>query len=334
MLLLNGIIKKNNTTMKNSQFALGTMLAAFFLFSCEENLDPSKSNKLEQLTLDRIEKNEGISYNLFSTLTEGFDAQALNDLKAASGTKAEFIAAIADQTKKYFPEVVEMSIGDFQIIEIPMPYSGEAEITLKALESRDELDSPPYLDFPGDYSNVILKEIETQTEDGHKDWIIIESYADGTAEAKPLPQETISLNYEKIKMLATVPHTVFMNMSLTDEQVLVTINEMLISHDIPPVAIGLLLPAVQKIRESASTDTEPFGTALKTWHDGTVGEAINGGLNRDIIRRVQATAFLAGLHTIVLKEYDNTNQDVASLSILHARFRAAVIGTASGGIWK
>lgn len=132
--------------MKNSQFAIGTMLAAFFLFSFEENIDPSKSKELEQLTLDKIEKNEGTSYDLFTTLSEGIDAQALNDLKAASGTKTEFINAIADQTKKYFAEVVEMSKSDFQIIEIP-PYSSEAEITLNGIESRDEPSVPPYLDF-------------------------------------------------------------------------------------------------------------------------------------------------------------------------------------------
>jgi hypothetical protein len=143
----------------------------------------------------------------------------------------------------------------------------------------------------------------------------------------------MSLNYAKIKMLATEVHKVFMNMSLTDEQVLVTINEIMSNHEIPPVAIALLVPAVQKIREAAAANSEPFGDALKVYLDETVGEAINGGLDRDIIRRIHAVGFLAGVHTILLPEYDPANQDLASLSIMHARYRA-VIAAASGGIWK
>jgi hypothetical protein len=309
------------------------MVAAIFQFSCEESVEPIlTAQEIEQKVLDKIEKNEGISYDLFRLLGEGVDAETINRLKVASETKEEFVNSMADESDDYFEAVVKMNISDFQITTIPTPYSN-AELSLRKFVSQEELNSMPYWDWETSYSNLILEEIEQQAADGHKEWIIVESFNDGTSEAKPLPTESMSLNYAKIKMLTSEIHKVFMNMSLTDEQVLVTINEIMYSHEIPPIAIALLVPAVQKVRDAAAANSEPFGDALKVYLDETVGEAINGGLNRDIIRRIHAVAFLAGLHTIILPEYENTNQDVASLSIMHARYRAAIAG-ASGGVWK
>jgi hypothetical protein len=68
------------------------------------------------------------------------------------------------------------------------------------------------------------------------------------------------------------------------------------------------------------------------WLNANAGQAINGGLNRDIIRRIQANIYLAGLHTVVLDEYPGNNQDMASLSVLNARYRAALL-MASAEMW-
>jgi hypothetical protein len=239
---------------------------------------------------------------------------------------------MANESENYFAEIVEKNKSDFQIATIPMPFKN-AELSLRKIVSLEETNSIPYWPWETSYSSLILEEIEMQVAAGRKEWIIIKSFDDGTSEPRQLADESISLNYSKIKMMASELHKVFMNMSLTDEQVLVTINEIMISHQIPPTAVALLVPAVQKVREAAAANSEPFGDALKIYLDETVGQAINGGLNRDIIRRIHALAFLAGLHTIILPEYDNANQDIASLSIMHARYRAT-IGGASGGIWK
>ena len=95
----------------------------------------------------------------------------------------------------------------------------------------------------------------------------------------------------------------------------------------------MLLPAIQKIREAGATESDDqFGTSMKAWLDGPVEQAINGGLNRDIIRRIHATVYLAGLHALITKEYSGTTVDNASLSILHARYRAALIA-GSATVW-
>jgi len=320
--------------MKHSHVALLTMVAAVFLFSCEESVEPTMTaQEMEQKVLDKIEKNEGISYDLFRVLGEGIDAETINRQLIASSTKEEFINNIADLSDDYFNEVVEMNISDFQIVTIPTPFSGTPELQIRKLAGQETQNALPYWDWETGYSSLILKEIEAQAAKGHKDWIIIESLHEGTADPKSLPMERVSLNYDKMKMMATEIHKVYMNMSLTDEQVLVTINEMMISHGVPSTAVALLVPAVQKVRDAAAANSEPFGDALKVYLDETVGQAINGSLDRDIIRRIHAVSFLAGLHTILLPEYDNANQDLASLSIMHARYRAAIAG-ASGGVWK
>jgi hypothetical protein len=322
----------NKQIMKYSHVALLTMVAAVFQFSCEESQEPNMAQIMEQKVLDKIEKNEGISYGLFQLLTDSLDAETITSFDAASGTQGEFVTLMTGESENYFAKVVEMNLSDFQIETIPTPYKS-AEPSLLQIVSQEEQNELPYWPWELDYSSLIVKEIETQAAAGRKEWIIINSFDDGTSEPRQLAQETISLNYEKIKVMAAELHKVFMNMSLTDEQVLVTINEIMISHKIPPTAVALLVPAVQKVRDAATANSEPFGDALKVYLDETVGQAINGGLNRDIIRRIHALAFLAGLHTIILPEYDNANQDIASLSIMHARYRATIAG-ASGGIWK
>jgi hypothetical protein len=63
------------------------------------------------------------------------------------------------------------------------------------------------------------------------------------------------------------------------------------------------------------------------WLGGTKALTGDAGLDRDIIRRIQSSAFLAGLHTLLLQQYPKDNQDMASLSIIHARYRASLIMT-------
>jgi hypothetical protein len=331
--LIGGIIKTQNN-MKHMKLLLG-LVAVLILFSrCEEQMETGLTDEAaERRTLDKIKKNQGISLGLFDVLGNRIGTDSLKRLIAVSKTTAEFIDLMSDQTENYFTDVVELNKTDFLIPAIPTPFMGEAEITLKAILSEEENAGAMPFDPVQAYSDLVLKRINEQAaSDPHKEWILLESLHESGSTPRHMPAESMSLNFEKIKMLATIPHTVILNPELSDEEVLETLLEIMTSHDIPPVAIALLVPAVQKWKEeSTSATSEPFDKGLLAWIDDTVAPATSGGLDRDIIRRIQATAYLAGLHTLTLPNYENKNQDLASLSILHARYRGGVI-CASGDV--
>lgn len=315
--------------MKRNIFPLITMIGMIALSGCEESADPGLSEqKTIQQVLDRIEKNEGISDQIFGILSKRMPSDSLNELKKGAKDKAMFINLVARQTDDYFDEVVEGDISTFDIAKVPTPFSGEAEITLKGLASTQGVN-----DVIGAYSKQLLATAKEQSAKGRDGWILIEPAAvPGIKAADSEPVESLSLNFTKVEMMATIPHTIIMNLKLTDEEMLNEINDVLNANDIPPVAIGLLLPAVQKVREAA-TEEQPFDEAMNAWLNGPVTQAIGGGMNRDIIRRIHAAVYLAALHTILLDEYDGTTQDIASLSILHARYRAALI-MGTNEVWQ
>lgn len=315
--------------MKYRNMLSGLMATVLIFSSCEEAEIGLSDEVAIKRVMDRIEDNQGLALGLFDVLGEHIHTDSLKRLLAGAKTDAEFVDLFASQTTDYFSEVVEFYQADLLIPAIPMPFAGEAEITLKNLLCEEGTAGAAPFDPVQAYSDLVLKRLKEQAADNdHKDWILLESFQASDSEPRPLPSEEISMNYTKIEMMATVPHTVILNLELSDEEVLETLNDILSTHDIPPVAIGLLLPAVQKVREAASTANQtPFDQGLLTWLDETVEPAIGGGLDRDIIRRIQATVFLAGLNTILLPEYQNKNQDLASLSILHAQYRAALICT-------
>lgn len=310
-------------------FALATVIT---MSGCEESGDEELSEEARiQQVLDRFEKNESMSYQMFDVLAERMSPDSLKELKAEAAGKEMFINLIARQTEGYFDEVIEGSSA-LDITTIPTPFSGEAEITLKGLVSVESSGAEPF-DVIGEYSKKLLAIIKEQAASGRKDWVLIESDAvPGIKGADSRPVESLSLNFTKIEMLVTLPQKIIMNLDLTDEQVLSEMNDILNANEIPPIAIGLLLPAVQKFR-NADTEEQPFGDALNGWLNGPITQAIGGGMNRDIIRRVRTVVHLAALHTIILDGYKGTTPDIASLSVLHARYRAALILGAEV-LWK
>ena len=306
------------------------MVGAIIFSGCEDAVETGLTEaEITQQILDRIEKNEGISYNMFQLLNERITADSLMLYKREASAKADFIETVTRNSDDYFNEVVESGISEFNISTIPTPFAGDAEAALKMLVARDSA-------FVDDYSNFILKQLEEQADkDDHRQWIVVDaiSSSETPSSAKPKPTETISLNYEKMKFLVSIAQTILNDQSETDGGIWKTVNFALDDDDISPVAIGMLLPAVQKIREAAATEpVEPFGTAMNSWLDGPITQAINGGLNRDIIRRIHATVYLAGIHALISEEYAGTSVDMASLSVLHARYRAALIA-GSATVW-
>jgi hypothetical protein len=312
--------------MRKNTLTLFTVATLFSLCGCDDGTDPSATD-LTKRALDKIEKNENISVAMFNVLGTRMTGDSLQTLRLGSGSKEELVNILASQTEDYFSETVDESPVSFDVTTIPTPFSGEAEITLKLLAGKSADAGAAPVDVVDEYSKSILKKIKEQAANDHKEWILIQSL--GTS----LPSETMSLNFESIKFLATIPHQLFLDMQLSDDEVVAELRDILNENDIPPVAIALLLPAVQKFNETSSQSGSAFNDSMTAWLGGPVKQATSGGLDRDIIRRIHATVYLAALHSIILDSYDGTNVDTASLSVLHARYRASIIMSAAG-LWE
>jgi hypothetical protein len=302
------------------------MVGAILFSGCgETGVEPRMSEaEITQHILDRLEKNEGLSVSMFQTLNEYITGDSLLSLKGDAVSKADFIDAIARNTDDYFTEVVEGGIAELEISTIPTPFAGDAETALKGYAS---MDATTLVEA---YSNFILSDIDEQAKGGNGG-ILVLSGGNASAAADQ-PTETIAFSYEKIKFLVSLAEIIVTDQTNSDDEMWTAVNVALADDDTSPVAIGLLLPAVQKIREAASVGDGAFGPSMNTWLDGPVTQAINGGLNRDIIRRINATVYLAGLHALITEGYSGESVDMASLSLLHARYRAALI-VSSGVVW-
>ena len=314
--------------MKRNRLLLGMLPVACLAIGCDDGDEPSNilsDQEAVELVLETIDKNEAVSAELFDILSDRIPADSIKEIRKQCKDKKQFIDEMTRQTTGYFDDVLESKMSALTVTSVPSPLKGEAESTLKGLAVKAE--DASLIDA---YADLILKEAKASA-GGHDEWIALESISLGQSGSRPLPVESISLNFVKVEALATTPHKTIMNLSLKDEEVNEALGDFMIKHNIPPVAIGLLLPAVQKIQQSSSED--PFTAATLRWLDETVDPAISGGLDRDIIRRIQAAAFLASLHTLVSRDYPNDNQDNASLSLLKARYRAAVI-VAAAAMWE
>lgn len=317
--------------MKHLMLISGLVVVLIFVSGCDEQGEPRLTDEAaERLILERIETNQALGLDLFNVLGKRMDTDSLKRLIAKCKTRDEFIDLMAVQTSSYFKDVVELNLAGLSVQAVPMPFMGEAEITLKLLFSEDGAAGAAPYDPVQAYSDLVLKRIKEQAAgNDHKEWILVESFHQSGSKPRSMPAEQVSFNFTKIEMMATLPHTIILNPELSDEEVLETLNDIMATEGIPPVAIALLLPAVQKVREAASTASQtPFEQGLLAWFDDTVEPLVPSGLDHDLIRRTQATVFLAGLHAILLPEYQNKNQDQATLSVLHAQYRAAVISTA------
>jgi hypothetical protein len=148
-------------------------------------------------------------------------------------------------------------------------------------------------------------------------WVLIQNYRD--AAGKEIPLEEMSLNYEQVSTAFKMSNVLVS--SATDTQQAEEIEELAVKENIPPVMVGLLLPAIQKMKEEGAVDP------LEQWLDNAVGEATSGGLDRDIIRRIKTAGFLANLDQLINSRYDNTNQKSASTNMLLAQYEAIMMFT-------
>ena len=151
---------------------------------------------------------------------------------------------------------------------------------------------------------------------------------------RQLSAENTDLSAEQLKSLAGNLYKTIESDEYTETKRMEEIGKIINRYDLPPVAIALLLPAVQKAQEAAGTAKDETNLAIYNWIDNTIPQPIQGALDRDLIRRkAYALTFLAGLHMLASDNYQNTSQHDASLSILHARYRATLLLTWDE-LWK
>ena len=302
--------------MKQTKIVFILALIIGLVSGCES--DNQNSEESTDQILERIENNYNLSYNLFEKLQLEISPDSIIELREASATKNIFIENIDNVSIEIFPNEVEVISSSLVLDYIPMPFGGDAKELLKVNLNNDE----PFIDVVDEYSEAVLSLAEQQNSasDGHKEWVILQSNATGQ------DLENISFNFEEVSNLIAL-HLTLMNPNFSDEEITEQIDEFLSENETSAILVGLLLPAIQPPRDP-SLGT-PFETALTDWLDANVNPAIPGGMNSNITRKIQAIVYLAGLHTLILEDFPNNNVDMVSLSVLHARYRAAILMSAS-----
>lgn len=277
------------------------------LASCDsgEEVSPSPID----LVLEDIRDNQDILNRAFANGGVSVGAGDVNDIKAASESKREFVLAMTEHTMELFVKAIEETQPSMAAYIKFDGVDGESKETsariLKILTSGGEEPMP-------DYYSLLKKEAG---EISPAVWTLLKNYRNAAGEEKPLEQ--MSLNYEEISVAITFSDLLVS--SASDQEQAEAIEELAAKENIPPALIGLLLPAVQKMKGEEATDP------LLQWLDNAVGEEINGGLNRDIIRRYKTAGYLAGLDQLIHSRYDNSNQHSASAQILRANFEATMM---------
>jgi hypothetical protein len=323
--------------MKHITKTLSTILVIFIIFSCNENDNPAPGlipeDKAIALAIDEMIENTAILADLLDE-TSSVIEDSVKRIKAKSKTKTAFINNMDILTKDVFKNVIAQHQQKLQLSTTPQPFSGEAEITLKSIVSSAGAAAASPSDINDDYSKAIAALIESSSKAGVDSRRVLKSYRMNDGNTRQLSAENTDLSAEQLKSLAGNLYKTIESDEYTETKRMEEIGKIINRYDLPPVAIALLLPAVQKAQEAAGTAKDETNLAIYNWIDNTIPQPIQGALDRDLIRRkAYALTFLAGLHMLASDNYQNTSQHDASLSILHARYRATLLLTWDE-LWK
>lgn len=312
--------------MKASTIKVLTVVITIVMFvssSCnEDEVIPKRSDQeLFEMTMEKIAANEGILEDVFAETATVVTRTAIQNALKTSSTKAAFISNMNALVDEIFENEVKSNSGQLAS-DVFLKIDGAKGESVAQTVSEFILD-PNFEDPLVSYSNKVKSLVETGSASGRGLLVLIQKVVDDET-SESAPAEQVSLNYDKIKVMYELLHNVIMagkeGMSAeTDEQ----IDNILLQKGVPPVAIGLLLPAVQKIRECCPPETSSM--PYWEWEKICVNPEINGGLNRDIIRRYNVAGFMGALQLLLSNEYKNDNQDLASMLLLRARYQASLM---------
>lgn len=293
------------------------------IIACDKNkATPEDPNtKIETQLVDEIQSNEVVLQNMFLRTANKITPQILRTTKNNAGSREEFIDAMNALTENIFSEEVARRQTAGDLVEFTLPTEtalmGDAEITLKGNLASAEASKADPLDL---FAKSILTHV--QADDSHTNWtMILDLIQNPDTESEQVPEELTTLSSEQLeKLLVEFKDLICSSLTeIPEEQMEAMKKDFWARNNIPPVAAALLLPAVQSPRSSnASAAEDPYLDLLN--NIGLCCE-INGGLNRDIIRRFDAGGMLGSLYMLTSNNYQNANEDVASMLLFYARYR-------------
>ncbi|HEY0743132.1 MAG TPA: hypothetical protein VGD40_16805 [Chryseosolibacter sp.] len=298
-------------------------LMLMFVSSCrEEEVIPKRSEEeLIELALVKVAENQTILQDVFVETSGKVTRTAIQDALKTSSTKAAFISNMNALVEETF-EVAVKSNSELHASDMFIKLEGIKGESVRQTITQFVLD-PTAEDPLLSYSNSVKSQIESAKVAGRGLLVLIQKIADEeTSEAAP--SEQVSLNFDKITFMHELENRVIMSgVDVVSSQTDSEIEGILAKEGVPPIAIGLLLPAVQKVADCCTSQTSAL--PYWDWLFSSVNPEINGGLNRDILRRYNAAGFMGALQFLLTDEYNNENQDLASLQLLRARYEASLM---------
>jgi hypothetical protein len=297
-------------------------LVLFLSTSCnEDEVIPQKSDEeLFELTIEKITSNESILEDVFFETSTVVTRAAIGDALKTSSSKATFIANMNALVEEIFKEEIK-SNSEQLASDVFIKFEGVDGESVKKTISELMLNADN-VDPLVTYAEKVNSLIDDRSASGRGLLVLIQKLiVEESSEA--LAAEQVSLNFDKIKLMYDLQSRVIAGSTITaetDDE----IEAILAKDGVPPVAIGLLLPAVQKMHNYNGT-SETASTPYWDWLIDNVNPEINGGLNRDIIRRYNAAGFMGALQFLLSDAYQNDNQDIASMLLLRARYQASLM---------
>jgi hypothetical protein len=288
-----------------------SMAMVLVLCSCEPDSEIKLNDQaIVERTLIEIDKNHEILMAAYQGLNESAYKEAILTCRKSSGDKAEFMAMMYAKTNEAFKKAVTQALGESSVdyyLYIP-PIEGELLEETKALLIQENSIEA--------YRTAVLERLKEKSSSTEQ-WYIMKNLVLHNGSSHTAPTEQISLNYEKIKS-ATKVANILLDLEISDEERTQALEEALDIAQLPPIPVALLLPAIQKVRETANaTAAEEL---YLEWLDTEVIPTTSGGLDRDIIRRKAFFEYLGGLDLLISQNFNNNNQVEASVAIMKARF--------------
>lgn len=291
--------------------------------SCnEDEVIPKKSEEeLAQLTTEKVNANQVVIEDAFVETSNKVTKAAIENALKTSSTKQAFIENMNALVEEVFENEIK-SNSEQMASDVYIKLDGLDGEAIKTTVSEFILD-PTSEDPLLGYANRIKSLLDAQAATGRSMLTLIEKYVDEEA-SEAAPAEQVTLNFAKIKIMYDLQtHVIRSGSNGVTAETDSEMDGILAQQGVPPVAIGLLLPAVQKFQNCCAGETS--SSPYFNWLYANVNPEINGGLNRDIIRRYNAAGFMGALQMLLSDDYRNDNQDLASMLLLRARYQASLM---------